>query len=101
MRRHFAAARGDPDGEAGTRDALIPGGHIVPVRAANGDAADEETLFKPLSPYAVAKLFAFATVVNFREAYGMYAVNGILYNHESSRRGTITCTIGQSPPHPT
>lgn len=49
----------------------------------------EETPFQPRSPYAVAKLFAFATVVNYREAYGIYAVNGILYNHESSRRGTL------------
>ena len=48
----------------------------------------EETPFQPRSPYAVAKLFACATVVNFREAFGLYAVNGILYNHESSRRGT-------------
>ena len=57
----------------------------------------EETPFKPRSPYAVAKLFAYATVVNYREAYGMYAVNGILYNHESSRRGTSTvlCTISR------
>ena len=53
----------------------------------------EETPFQPRSPYAVAKLFAFATVVNFREAFGMYAVNGILYNHESSRRGTSSIQV--------
>jgi GDPmannose 4,6-dehydratase len=47
----------------------------------------ETTPFHPRSPYAAAKAFAFYTTVNFREAYGMYAVNGILFNHESPRRG--------------
>ncbi|WP_199553933.1 GDP-mannose 4,6-dehydratase [Sandaracinobacteroides hominis] len=47
----------------------------------------ETTPFYPRSPYAVAKLFAYWSVVNYREAYGMYACNGILFNHESPRRG--------------
>ncbi|HEY2810098.1 MAG TPA: GDP-mannose 4,6-dehydratase [Rhabdochlamydiaceae bacterium] len=47
----------------------------------------EKTFFYPRSPYGIAKLFAYWTVVNYREAYGMYACNGILFNHESPRRG--------------
>ncbi|KXS43219.1 MAG: GDP-mannose 4,6-dehydratase [Candidatus Frackibacter sp. T328-2] len=47
----------------------------------------EETPFYPRSPYAVAKLYAYWIVKNYREAYDMHAVNGILFNHESPRRG--------------
>lgn len=47
----------------------------------------EETPFYPRSPYGVAKLYAYWIVKNYREAYDMYAVNGILFNHESPRRG--------------
>ncbi len=47
----------------------------------------ETTPFYPRSPYAVAKMYAYWIVVNYREAYGMYACNGILFNHESPRRG--------------
>jgi GDPmannose 4,6-dehydratase len=47
----------------------------------------ETTPFHPRSPYAVAKLYAFWATVNFREAYGLFAANGILFNHESPRRG--------------
>jgi GDPmannose 4,6-dehydratase len=47
----------------------------------------ESTPFYPRSPYAVAKLYAYWITVNYREAYGMYACNGILFNHESPRRG--------------
>jgi GDPmannose 4,6-dehydratase len=52
----------------------------------------ETTPFYPRSPYAVAKLFAYWIVVNYREAYGMYACNGILFNHESPRRGETFVT---------
>lgn len=52
----------------------------------------ERTPFYPRSPYAVAKVFAFWTTVNYREAYGMYAVNGILFNHESPVRGETFVT---------
>ena len=47
----------------------------------------ESTPFHPRSPYAVAKLYSYWATVNYREAYGMFAVNGILFNHESPRRG--------------
>ena len=52
----------------------------------------ETTPFYPRSPYAVAKLFAYWTTVNYREAYGMYACNGILFNHESPLRGETFVT---------
>ncbi|PIS00656.1 MAG: GDP-mannose 4,6-dehydratase [Chlamydiae bacterium CG10_big_fil_rev_8_21_14_0_10_35_9] len=48
---------------------------------------NEMTPFYPRSPYGVSKLYAYWAVVNFREAYGLYACNGILFNHESPRRG--------------
>jgi GDPmannose 4,6-dehydratase len=48
---------------------------------------NESTPFYPRSPYGVAKLYAYWAVVNYREAYGIYACNGILFNHESPRRG--------------
>jgi GDPmannose 4,6-dehydratase len=48
---------------------------------------NESTPFYPRSPYGVAKLYAYWLAVNYREAYGIYAVNGILFNHESPRRG--------------
>ncbi|MCG6962504.1 MAG: GDP-mannose 4,6-dehydratase [Acidobacteria bacterium] len=47
----------------------------------------ERTPFHPRSPYAVAKMYAFWATVNYREAYGLFAANGILFNHESPRRG--------------
>jgi GDPmannose 4,6-dehydratase len=47
----------------------------------------EDTPFHPRSPYAVAKVFAYWATVNYRESYGMHASNGILFNHESPRRG--------------
>ena len=60
----------------------------------------ESTPFYPRSPYAVAKLYAHWITINYREAYGMYACNGILFNHESPRRGetfvTRKVTIGIS-----
>lgn len=48
---------------------------------------NEKTPFYPRSPYASAKLYAYWAVINYREAYGLYACNGILFNHESPRRG--------------
>jgi len=60
----------------------------------------EKTPFYPRSPYAVAKLYAYWAVVNYREAYGLHASNGILFNHESPRRGetfvTRKVTLGVS-----
>jgi GDPmannose 4,6-dehydratase len=55
-----------------------------------GNAAppqSEATVFEPRSPYAIAKVYAYWMTVNYREAYDMFAVNGILFNHESPRRG--------------
>jgi len=53
---------------------------------------NEGTAFQPQSPYAAAKVYAFYMVRNYREAYGMFAVNGILFNHESPRRGETFVT---------
>lgn len=52
----------------------------------------EQTPFHPFSPYAIAKQFAFWTIKEYREAYGMFACNGILFNHESERRGETFVT---------
>ncbi|MEU3554504.1 GDP-mannose 4,6-dehydratase [Streptomyces fragilis] len=53
---------------------------------------NEATPFHPRSPYGAAKVYAYWSTVNYREAYGMYAVNGILFNHESPRRGETFVT---------
>lgn len=53
---------------------------------------NEKTNFKPESPYAISKLFAYWTVVNYRKAYDIFAVNGILFNHESEKRGATFVT---------
>jgi GDPmannose 4,6-dehydratase len=53
---------------------------------------NEQTPFSPRSPYAAAKVFAFHVTRNYREAYGLFAVNGILFNHESPRRGETFVT---------
>jgi GDPmannose 4,6-dehydratase len=58
--------------------------HEIPQR--------ETTPFHPRSPYACAKVFAYYQVINYREAYGMHASNGILFNHESPRRGETFVT---------
>ncbi len=52
----------------------------------------ETTSMRPQSPYAIAKLLAYHTTINYREAYGIFAVNGILFNHESPRRGETFVT---------
>lgn len=53
---------------------------------------NEETPFKPNSPYAISKLFSFWSTVNYRKAYNLFATNGIFFNHESPRRGEIFVT---------
>jgi GDPmannose 4,6-dehydratase len=53
---------------------------------------NEESVFKPRSPYAAAKLMAYWCTVNYREGYGLHATNGILFNHESPRRGETFVT---------
>src|SRR5690606_37070794 len=63
----------------------------------------ERTPFYPRSPYGAAKLYAYWLVVNYRESYGIFAVNGILFNHESPRRGenfvTRKITLGVARIH--
>ena len=53
---------------------------------------NEKTKFNPTSPYAISKLFSYWTTVNYRNAYGIFAVNGILFNHEGPRRGETFVT---------
>ncbi len=53
---------------------------------------NENTAFEPQSPYAIAKLYAYWMTINYRNAYGIYACNGILFNHESPRRGETFIT---------
>ena len=53
---------------------------------------NEETPFYPRSPYGAAKVYSYWVTKNYREAYGMFAVNGILFNHESPRRGETFVT---------
>ena len=53
---------------------------------------NEESQFRPRSPYATAKLYAYWSTINYREAYGVHATNGILFNHESPRRGETFVT---------
>jgi len=53
---------------------------------------NEETPFRPRSPYAIAKVYAYWMVANYREAYDLFACNGVLFNHESPRRGEIFVT---------
>ena len=53
---------------------------------------NEKTNFNPASPYAISKLFAYWTVINYRNAYNIFAVNGILFNHEGERRGATFVT---------
>ncbi len=77
--------------EAIREQALRPRIYQASSSEVYGKAAEvpqtEKTPFHPRSPYAVAKVFAYWSMVNYREAYGMFAVNGILFNHESPRRG--------------
>ncbi|WP_405387860.1 GDP-mannose 4,6-dehydratase [Streptomyces sp. NBC_01102] len=59
---------------------------------ANPPPQNERTPFHPRSPYSVAKVYSYWATVNYREAYGMFAANGILFNHESPRRGETFVT---------
>lgn len=62
-------------------------GNRIRCSSSGNGMLNEESGFEPCSPYAVAKLFAFWTVKNYRDGYGVFASNGILFNHESPRRG--------------
>src|SRR3954453_5040917 len=77
----------------------IPGLHCRFFQASSSEMfgtsrppQNEETPFHPRSPYGAAKLYAYWSTRNYREAYGMYAVNGIMFNHESPRRGETFVT---------
>ena len=70
---------------SGAPRSLLPGVLVGDVRLAPPPQS-EQTPFHPRSPYAVAKVYAYWATVNYREAYGMFATNGILFNHESPRR---------------
>lgn len=71
------------------------------LKEAGVNVLNESSGFEPCSPYAVSKLFAYWSVRNYREGYGMFACNGILFNHESPRRGVefvtrkITIAVGK------
>ena len=74
-------------------DALLPGLDLGALRQGRRKSPQSETTpFYPRSPYAVAKLYAYWITVNYREAYGMHASNGILFNHESPIRGETFVT---------
>ena len=82
---HAPHARGHPYGRLA--DPLLPGRQLRDVRRVLESPQRETTPFNPRSPYAVAKVFAHFMTVDYREAYGLLASNGILFNHESPRRG--------------
>ena len=91
--RHAAAAGGDPPPRADEEDPLLSGVDVGALRqGARRCRRSETTPFHPRSPYAAAKLYAYWIVVNYREAYGMHASNGILFNHESPLRGETFVT---------
>ena len=66
--------------------------HLRALRPRSGGPAKGNHPLSPRSPYGVAKLYAFWITINYREAYGMYACNGVLFNHESPRRGETFVT---------
>jgi GDPmannose 4,6-dehydratase len=77
--------------ETGVRTRLYQAG-TSEMFGASPPPQSEATVFRPRSPYAAAKLYAYWLVDNYREGYGMYAVNGILFNHESPRRSPTFVT---------
>jgi len=77
---------------------LLPGQHLRAVWPGAGNPRRRRPPpFYPRSPYAVAKMYAYWITVNYREAYGIYACNGILFNHESPRRGETFVTRKTHP----
>ncbi len=90
--RHSASPRGDPHSGPRETHALLSGVDLRALRPGAGVPQDETTPFYPRSPYAAAKLYAYWITVNYREAYGMHASNGILFNHESPIRGETFVT---------
>ncbi len=78
--------------ELGSRRQILSGFLFGTFRKVVETPQRETTPFYPRSPYAAAKAYAFYITKNYREAYGMFAVNGILFNHESPRRGETFVT---------
>jgi GDPmannose 4,6-dehydratase len=78
--------------EAGTRARFYQASSSEMFGKAQQVPQTEKTPFWPRSPYGVAKVFSFWATVNYRESYGLYASNGILFNHESPRRGETFVT---------
>jgi GDPmannose 4,6-dehydratase len=78
--------------EAGIRSRFYQASSSEMYGKAQAVPQDEKTPFWPRSPYAVAKLFSYWATVNYRESYGLQATNGILFNHESPRRGETFVT---------
>ncbi|HEV8202128.1 MAG TPA: GDP-mannose 4,6-dehydratase, partial [Candidatus Polarisedimenticolia bacterium] len=73
--------------ESGLQPRFYQAGSSEMFGGSGETALHENSAFRPRSPYAAAKLFAHWTAVNYREAYGIFVCNGILFNHESPRRG--------------
>ena len=73
-------------------DPHLSGVHFRALRQGGGVPQSETTPFHPYSPYAVAKQYGYWMIKEYREAYGMFACNGILFNHESERRGETFVT---------
>ena len=91
--RHAAPARGDPHPAASrTRSGFIRPRPRSCTALVQEMPQRETTPFYPRSPYAAAKLYAYWITVNYREAYGMHASNGILFNHEGPTRGETFVT---------
>ena len=91
--RHAAAARGDPHPAAWARSVRFYQASTSELYGKVQETPQRETTpFYPRSPYAAAKLYAYWITVNYREAYGMHASNGILFNHESPLRGETFVT---------
>ena len=74
------------------KNAFLPCFHVRTLWPVQQVPQTEKTPFYPRSPYAVAKLYAYWITINYRESYGMYACNGILFNHESPTRGETFVT---------
>ena len=83
---------GHPNPGSREEDAVLPGLHLRDVRQGAGDATARDDAFYPRSPYGAAKVYAYWITVNYREAYGIFACNGILFNHESPNRGETFVT---------
>ena len=93
-RRDWDAAppRGHPPAEAHREDAVLSGLDLGALRQGPGDPAEREDPVLSALAYAAAKLYGYWIVVNYREAYGMHASNGILFNQESPLRGETFVT---------